>query len=141
LIELKYSAKKVRSSLEAQYEDRSGSIRLVEKYVNGYWRSLDSEYQCGAALGIEVVTVIVALREAKLEIWIAAQGAWIIPIVLIVQKVLRVLIERKPDLLNIAKIIRFDDLRAPIEAVTRIEAEYQVRVILHTNGSRIRTWT
>jgi hypothetical protein len=114
---------------------------LVEKYVNGYWRSLNSENQCGAALGIEAVAIIVALGEAKLEIRIAAKGAWIIPIVLIVQKVLRVLIERKPDLLNIAMIIWFDYLRAPIEAVTRIEAEYQVRVILHTNSSWIRTWT
>jgi len=48
------------------------SIRLVEEYVNGYWRGLDSEYHCGAALRVEAVTIVVALCEAELEIWITA---------------------------------------------------------------------
>jgi len=58
--------------IRVHYEDRLGSIRLVEKYVNGYWRSLDSEYHCRAALRVEVVTIVVALGKAKLEIWITA---------------------------------------------------------------------
>jgi hypothetical protein len=114
---------------------------LVEKYVDGYWRGLNSEYHCRAALRVEIVAVVVALGEAKLEIWITTVEVWIIPVVLIVKVVLRILIEGEPYLLSIAMTIWFDDLHAPgIEAVARIETEYQVGVILYAYCSRIRTW-
>jgi len=113
--------------MRVQYADHSASIRLVEKYVNGYRRGLNSEYHCRAALRVEIVAVVVALGEAKLEIWITAVEIWIIPVVLIVKVILRILIERKPYLLSITMTVWFDDLHAPgIEAVAWIEAEYQV---------------
>jgi len=55
-----------------RYRYVDGSIRLVEKHVNGYRRSLDSEYHCRAALRVETITIVVALSEAELEIWITA---------------------------------------------------------------------
>ena len=113
--------------MRAQYANGLESIRLVEKYVNGYRRGLNSEYHGRAALRVEIVAVVVALGEAELEIWITAVEIWIIPVVLIVEVILRILIERKPYLLSITMTVWFDDLHAPgIEAVAWIEAEYQV---------------
>jgi hypothetical protein len=61
---------------------------LVEKYVNGYWRSFNSEYYCRAAL--IPGTIALVLGVAKLEIRITGLITRIAPIIL------------KPHLLSIA---------------------------------------
>jgi len=111
--------------IRRSFRIKGSIIRLVEKYVNGYWRSFNSEYHCRAALRIGTIALV--LGEAKLEIRITGLITRIASVVL------------KPYLLSIALTIRFDDLH-PIN-IAWIEAEDQVRVILYANSSRIRTWT